>query len=76
MSAKLDINHQISVAKVQLTGLYWVDNWVFSEYALKEESECQKCEYKTFCNGGCVGMSYHYFGELGMGDKRCPKLHK
>jgi len=28
MSAKLDINHQISVAKVQLTGLYRVDNWV------------------------------------------------
>ena len=51
-------------------------NRLFSEYALKEESECQKCEYKTFCNGGCVGMSYHYFGELGMGDKRCPKLHK
>ena len=48
----------------------------FSEYVLKNESECQTCEYKTFCNGGCVGMSYHYFGELGMGDKRCPKLKK
>lgn len=52
------------------------ENRRFSEYELKEESECQKCEYKTFCNGGCVGMSYHYFGKLGMGDKRCPKLHE
>ncbi|WP_075678592.1 radical SAM/SPASM domain-containing protein [Roseburia sp. 831b] len=52
------------------------ENRRFSEYVLKNESECQTCEYKTFCNGGCVGMSYHYFGELGMGDKRCPKLKK
>lgn len=53
-----------------------VENRRFSEYELKAESECQTCEYKIFCNGGCVGMSYHYFGELGLGDKRCPKLQK
>lgn len=49
---------------------------MFSEYTLLGESECQNCEYKKFCNGGCVGMSYHYFGKLGMGDLRCPKLYK
>lgn len=46
----------------------------FSEYELLMESECQNCEYKKFCNGGCIGMSYHYFGKLGMGDLRCPKI--
>lgn len=48
----------------------------FSNYKLQEESECQGCKYKKFCNGGCIGMSYHYFGKLGMGDLRCPKLYK
>ena len=51
-------------------------NKVFSEYQLAEDSECQSCEYKKFCNGGCIGMSYHYFGKLGMGDIRCPKLQR
>lgn len=46
----------------------------FSEYELRSESICQECEYKIFCNGGCIGMSYHYFGKLGMGDLRCPKM--
>lgn len=49
-------------------------NKVFSEYKLSEEAQCQRCEYKMYCNGGCIGMSYHYWGRLGMGDKRCPKL--
>lgn len=43
----------------------------FSNYAPKSEI-CLKCEYLKYCNGGCIGMSYHYFGELGMGDIRCP----
>lgn len=47
---------------------------IFSEYRLLEESYCMDCEYKKYCNGGCIGMSYHYYGKLGMGDKRCPKL--
>lgn len=49
-------------------------NKQFADYALLEESKCYNCEYKAYCNGGCIGMSYHYFGKLGMGDKRCPKL--
>lgn len=49
---------------------------IFSEYSLKNGSDCQECKYKNFCNGGCIGMSYHYFGKLGMGDLRCPKLSK
>lgn len=47
----------------------------FTEYKLVEEAVCTDCEYKTYCNGGCIGMSYHFFGKLGMGDKRCPKLN-
>ena len=46
----------------------------FREYAPIPESRCNSCEYKPFCNGGCVGMSWHYFGRLGVGDMRCPKL--
>lgn len=46
----------------------------FSEYEIQKDAVCQNCEYKKFCNGGCIGMSYHYFGKLGMGDMRCPKF--
>lgn len=49
---------------------------LFSEYSLKNGADCQDCKYKNYCNGGCIGMSYHYFGKLGMGDLRCPKLSK
>lgn len=52
---------------------------VFSNYCVKEDSVCSKCKYLPICNGGCIGMSYHYFKELGRGDFRCPliqeKLH-
>lgn len=48
----------------------------FAKYRLSADTVCNKCEYKKFCNGGCIGMSYHYFGELGKGDIRCPKLEK
>lgn len=47
----------------------------FSNYTPKNDI-CLKCEYLKYCNGGCVGMSYHYFGELGMGDIRCPFIQK
>lgn len=47
---------------------------LFSEYRVLETSKCYKCKYKTLCNGGCIGMSYHYFGELGRGDMRCPLI--
>lgn len=46
----------------------------FANYTLSPKSECQKCEYIKYCNGGCIGMSYHYFHEIGYGDIRCPKL--
>ena len=45
----------------------------FSNYKVKNKA-CIDCEYLKYCNGGCIGMSYHYYGELGMGDIRCPKL--
>ena len=46
----------------------------FANYQLAETSLCNACEYKRYCNGGCIGMSYHFFHKLGMGDIRCPKL--
>lgn len=46
----------------------------FSQYKINTSSLCNTCEYKELCNGGCIGMSYHYYGQLGMGDIRCQKL--
>ena len=46
----------------------------FADYTVLPESKCQNCEYLKYCNGGCIGMSYHYFNKLGCGDIRCPKL--
>lgn len=46
----------------------------FSNYHIREESQCNSCEFLKYCNGGCMGMSYHYFNKLGMGDIRCPKV--
>lgn len=47
----------------------------FMNYTLDKESLCNQCKYVWFCNGGCIGCSYHYFGKIGMGDGRCPKTH-
>lgn len=47
---------------------------LFSDYQIIETSKCNNCKYKKLCNGGCIGMSYHYFGRLGMGDVRCPLI--
>jgi len=41
-------------------------------YRLEPDSPCQKCPYVSICNGGCIGMSLHEFGRLGVGDSRCP----
>lgn len=41
-------------------------------YLLNTDSPCRKCSYVEFCNGGCIGMSFHSFGEIGIGDARCP----
>lgn len=49
---------------------------LFSSYSVDLTSTCANCEYLKFCNGGCIGMSYHYFGKLGMGDCRCPLVKK
>lgn len=46
----------------------------FADYTVLPESKCQNCEYLKYCNGGCIGMSYHYFNKIGCGDIRCPKL--
>lgn len=45
-------------------------------YELAPESACRKCRYVSICNGGCVGMSEHVFGRLGVGDPRCPEFRK
>ncbi|WP_294158264.1 radical SAM/SPASM domain-containing protein [uncultured Selenomonas sp.] len=49
---------------------------IFRNYTVKEDSVCAACKYLPICNGGCIGMSYHHFKELGRGDFRCPKLGK
>ena len=49
---------------------------MFSNYSVKEQSVCYQCKYLPICNGGCIGMSYHYFKELGMGDYRCNLIQK
>lgn len=49
---------------------------IFSDYKIKENSPCFSCKYLFICNGGCIGMSYHYFHELGKGDYRCPLIQK
>lgn len=49
---------------------------IFSEYTITKESKCNNCEYLKYCNGGCIGMSYHYYNKLGMGDIRCPRLRE
>ena len=48
---------------------------VFTEYTVEPQSYCHLCKYLPFCNGGCIGMSYHFWGKLGKGDYRCPLLH-
>lgn len=47
----------------------------FSEYEVHNPI-CLQCQYLKYCNGGCIGMSYHYYGKLGMGDKRCPIINE
>ncbi len=48
----------------------------FINYKINDDIPCGECKYLAFCNGGCIGMSYHYFGELGKGDIRCPILRR
>lgn len=48
----------------------------FSNYKIDEGIPCKECEYYALCNGGCIGMSYHFFGEIGKGDIRCPILRR
>lgn len=48
----------------------------FLSYKVDETSSCSSCKYLRLCNGGCIGMSYNYFGELGRGDCRCPLVKK
>ena len=46
----------------------------FANYTVLPDSICKSCEYLMYCNGGCIGMSYHYYDKIGYGDPRCPKL--
>lgn len=46
----------------------------FSKYKMDDDTPCHTCKYFSFCNGGCIGMSYHIMGSLGKGDVRCPIL--
>lgn len=46
----------------------------FMNYSVNENSSCASCKYKKYCNGGCIGMSWNHFGELGRGDYRCPMV--
>lgn len=48
----------------------------FLKYKVQENSSCASCKYLSYCNGGCIGMSWNYFGQLGMGDFRCPLVKK
>lgn len=41
---------------------------------ISEESPCAKCEWLYLCNGGCPGYSNYYFGKIGYGDIRCPRV--
>lgn len=45
---------------------------IVRNYQLNDSSPCAKCKYRIICNGGCMGMSLHKFGQLGWGDCRCP----
>lgn len=49
---------------------------LIKNYKLSPTSPCLKCKYVDICNGGCIGMSFHHFRELGIGDKRCPLFAK
>lgn len=48
----------------------------FLKYKVKKNSSCASCKYLSYCNGGCIGMSWNYFGQLGIGDFRCPLVKK
>jgi radical SAM domain protein len=53
-----------------------MSNKNFYNYNILENSICNQCKYKNFCNGGCMGMSYNILGKLGLGDIRCPIVKK
>ena len=64
-----------------MVGLDSLDVMGAHQIALKcdkvlDDSDCSKCKYLKVCNGGCIGMSYHYFKKIGMGDYRCPLINK
>lgn len=46
----------------------------FKNYQVDKCLPCNGCEFYKMCYGGCIGFSYSFFGELGKGDIRCPKV--
>jgi radical SAM protein with 4Fe4S-binding SPASM domain len=49
---------------------------MFSDYDLDQDSPCRKCRYLGICRGGCIGMSLHVLGKLGLGDPNCPLVNE
>lgn len=41
-------------------------------HPMQAESPCNSCRYFPICQGGCLGISEHFFGILNAGDVRCP----
>jgi len=45
-------------------------------YKIKDSSPCNHCRYLPLCKGGCIGISLHKTGQIGIGDVRCPLWQK
>jgi len=42
---------------------------------LSENSPCHFCPFVKACNGGCPGYSLRTYGQIGVGDPRCPSIN-
>ncbi len=56
--------------------IHGLQNKRFLNYMVEDDARCKECKYIKFCNGGCIGMSYHFAKRLGAGDIRCPLLEE
>ena len=56
--------------------IHGLQNQKFLHYTVTDDTKCKDCKYLKFCNGGCIGMSYHFAKRLGAGDIRCPLLEE
>jgi radical SAM protein with 4Fe4S-binding SPASM domain len=37
---------------------------------------CNKCDYKDFCNGGCLGSGFSMLNKHNIPDVKCPKIYE